>query len=350
MANSTKSLPNDGTSLRIPKRIWDVIDRLTIARKFNPVRRSFHWVSQAFWFIYHNVNDFMSVNGHYLAAAIAFYSFLSIFPLSIALITLWRLSIGLEGFEDRLITGILAQIPVLAETDGPSFVEGFIRNVSNQPAVTSSITGLGLFIAGMGVFGSIRKSVNVIWGIQRPRPFLIERAIDFIMMMVASSLLFMALLLSTFFSFISEITELLAADATPFDQWFLLVAGFVIPSLITYGVFTVIYWWLPNTKVRLVEILGVALLTTIAFEIAKYVFILFLRNSGELFTSIYGSISTVMMFFFFIYVEAIILLAGAMLSAKWSNHLRIRDQMRQNRMLIDNLRRIDASDRFAFMS
>ena len=46
----------------------------------------------------------------------------------------------------------------------------------------------------MGVFGSIRKSVNVIWGIHRPRPFLIERAIDFIMMMVASSLLFLAVL------------------------------------------------------------------------------------------------------------------------------------------------------------
>ena len=291
----------------------------------------------------------MSVNGHYFAAAIAFYSFLSIFPLSIALITLWRLSVGIEGFEDRLITGIVAQIPVLAETEGPSFMEGFIRNVSNQPALTSSLTGLGLFIAGMGVFGSIRKSVNVIWGIQRPRPFLTERAIDFVMMTVASLLLFLALLLSTFFSFISEITELLATDATPFDQWFLIVAGFTVPSVITYFVFTVVYWWLPNTQVRLLEILGVALLATIAFEIAKYVFIFFLRNSGGLITSIYGSISTVMMFFFFIYVEAIILLAGAMLSAKWSNHLRIRDQQRQNRMLIDNLRRIDASDRLTFL-
>ena len=322
---------------------------LTIAGRSRPCRRSFVWGRQAFWFVYHNVNDFMSVNGHYLAAAIAFYSFLSIFPLTIALITFWRLSVGIEGFEDRLITGIVAQIPVLAETEGPSFVEGFIHNVSNQPAVTSSLTGLGLFIAGMGVFGSIRKSVNVIWGIQSPRPFLIERAIDFVMMMIASSLLFFALLLSTLVSFIGEIAELLAADTTPFNQWFFFAAGFVIPSMITYFVFIAVYWWLPNTKVRILDILGVALLATIAFEIAKYVFILFLRNSGGLLTSIYGSISTVMMFFFFVYVEAIILLAGAMLSAKWSNHLRIRDQRRQNQMLIDNLRRIEASDRLTFL-
>ena len=322
---------------------------MTTSRYPRTVRRSIVWSIRAFWFVYHNVNDFMSVNGHYLAAAIAFYSFLSIFPLSIALITLWRFVVGLEGFEDRLITGIVTQIPVLAETDGPSFVEGFIRNVSNQPAVTSSLTGLGLFIAGMGVFGSIRKSVNVIWGIHRPRPFLIERAIDFIMMLVASSLLFLSILLSAIVSFVEEIAQLLATEVVPFDQWVLLVAGLAIPSVITYVVFTVVYWWLPNTKVRLVEILGVALLATIAFEIAKYIFIFFLRNSGGLLASIYGSISTIMMFFFFVYVEAIILLAGAMLSAKWANHLRIRDQRRQNRMLIDNLRRINASDRLTFL-
>ncbi len=309
----------------------------------------FGWTRQAFWFVFHNVNDFMSVNGHYLAAAIAFYSFLSIFPLSIALITLWRFVVGAEGFEERLISGIVNQIPVLAETEGPSFVEGFIHNVSNEPAITSSLTGLGLFVAGMGVFGSIRKSVNVIWGIHRPRPFLTERTIDFIMMMVASSLLFISVLLSAIFSFIEEIAYLLASEVAPFNQWGLIVAGLAIPAVIAFFVFTVVYWWLPNTNVRLAEILGVAFIATVAFEVTKYVFILFLRNSGGLLTSIYGSISTVMMFFFFVYIEAIILLAGAMLSAKWSNHLRIQDQRRQNQLLIANLQRINSSDRLTFL-
>lgn len=313
------------------------------------IRAGFRWASQTFWFVYHNVNDFMSVNGHYLAAAIAFYSFLSIFPLSIALITLWRFVVGIEGFEDRLIAGIVNQIPVLAETEGPSFVEGFIHNVSNEPAVTSSLTGLGLFVAGMGVFGSIRKSVNIIWGIHRPRPFLTERAIDFIMMTVASSLLFLSVVLSTIFSFIQEIAFLLASDVAPFDQWVVIVAGLAIPAAITYVVFSVVYWWLPNTNVRFVEIVGVALLATFAFELTKFIFIFFLRNSGGLLTSIYGSISTVMMFFFFVYIESIILLAGAMLSAKWSNHLRIQDQRRQNQLLIANLQRINDSDRLTFL-
>ena len=95
--------------------------------------------------------------------------------------------------------------------------------------------------------------------------------------------------------------------------------------------------------------LGCGVLATVAFEIAKYVFIFFLRNSGGLLASIYGSISTIMMFFLFVYVESIILLAGAMLSAKWSNYLRVHEQRRQNRLLINNLQRINDSDRLAFL-
>ncbi len=307
------------------------------------------WLKAAFWFIYQNVNDFMTINGHYLAAAIAFYGFLSIFPLSIALITLWSFTVGTEGFEDRLIAGIIEQIPVLGETGETSFVEGFIRNVKNNPAVSSGLTGLGLFVAGLGVFGSIRKSVNVIWGINRPRPFLIERAIDLIMMLVASSFLFASVVLTAFFSFIQEIAAFLLVDNLFFNQWLLVAIGFVVPSVITYGVFLVIYWWLPNTKVKISDIAFVALLASFAFEVAKYVFIFFLRNSGGLLLSIYGSISTIMMFFFFVYTEAIIMLAGAMLSAKWSNYLRIRDQIRQNRALTANLQRMHEMDRLGFL-
>ena len=182
-----------------------------------------------------------------------------------------------------------------------------------------------------------------------------ERAIDFIMMMVASALLFLSILLSAVFSFIQEIASLLAADGdgglgAPIDQWLLVTAGYVVPSAITYIVFLVVYWWLPNTKVKFTDILGVAALTTLAFEIAKYVFIFFLRNSAGLLASIYGSISTIMMFFLFVYIESIILLGGAMLSAKWSNHLRVQEQRRQNSMLIANLQRINKTDQLVLKS
>ncbi len=321
--------------------IWDAVTRYS--------KSGYKWVRWGIVFISRNVNDFMAVNGHYLAAAIAFYGFLSLFPLTIALITLSRFLIGIEDFEQRLIEGLLQQFPVLKEDPDTSFVENFIHNVSDNNAITSSLTGLALFIAGLGVFGSIRKSVNIIWGINRPRPFLIERAIDLILMLGASTFLFLSVMLSALITFFGVITEFLFPEVPTYDTGFLQTIGIVAPPIITYFVFAVIYWWLPNTRVRFIEISGVALLAAIAFEITKYVFIFFLRNSGGQFSSVYGSISTIMMFFFFVYVEAIILLAGAMLSAKWANYLRVRDQRRQNQTLMANLRRINQTSHLPFV-
>ena len=53
------------------------------------------------------VKDFISFKGPFLAAAIAFYAFLSLFPLTIALITLLHLTLGERGFDEVLHNAIL---------------------------------------------------------------------------------------------------------------------------------------------------------------------------------------------------------------------------------------------------
>lgn len=300
-------------------------------------------------FVVRNVNDFLSINGHYLAAAIAFYGFMSIFPLSIALLWLSRRFIGIENFEQRLVDGILAQIPVLNAGEGVSFVENFITEVvtTNNPALTG-FAGLGLFVAGMGVFGSIRKSVNIIWGIARPRPFLIERIMDMALMLGASSLLFLSLLITAVLAFIEQLTGFFFPNAQPFNPAFVTLVGWVAPPVMTFIVFVVVYWWLPNTKTRVSEVAGLALLGAAAFEITKLVFIFYLNRAGSSLSSLYGSISTIMLFFFFVYVEAIVLLAGAMLSAKWSNFMRVRNQKKQVATLQASLSRIDKQQSLPF--
>ena len=319
------------------------------ADAMSAIRSAFRKTVWAVMFVVRNVNDFLSINGHYLAAAIAFYGFMSIFPLSIALLWLSRRFIGIENFEERLVQGILTQIPVLNAAEGVSFVEDFINEVvtTNNPALTG-FAGLGLFIAGMGVFGSIRKSVNIIWGIQRPRPFLIERVMDMALMLGASSLLFLSLLITAVLAFIEQLTGFFFPNAQAFDPTFVRFIGWVAPPVMTYIVFIVIYWWLPNTKTRVTEVAGLALLGAAAFEVTKLVFIFYLNRAGSSLSSLYGSISTIMLFFFFVYVEAIVLLAGAMLSAKWSNFMRVRNQKKQVAALEASLQRIDRSPSLRF--
>ena len=344
MELTPRTIPAPASEERLSEERGHGLDAASAA-----LRSAFKATVWGVMFLVRNVNDFLSINGHYLAAAIAFYGFMSIFPLSIALLWLSRRLIGIENFEQRLVDGILTQIPVLNAGDGISFVENFINEVvtTNNPALTG-FAGLGLFIAGMGVFGSIRKSVNIIWGISRPRPFLIERVMDMALMLGASCLLFLSLLITALLTFVEQLTAFFFPGAPPFNQSFATLVGWVAPPVMTYIVFVVVYWWLPNTTTRVREVAGIALIGAAAFEITKLVFIFYLNRAGGSLSSLYGSISTIMLFFFFVYVEAIVLLAGAMLSAKWSNFMRVRSQKRQIAMLEDSLRRIDSQRELVF--
>ena len=273
------------------------------------------------------VKDFISFKGPFLAAAIAFYAFLSLFPLTIALITLLHLTLGERGFDEVLHDAILRQIPVLNETEtGPSFVEDFISHATSNSGVTTSISGLVLFIATLGVFSAIRESINVMWGLERRRGFLNQRVVEAALMIIASLLLLTSIVVSGVFSFLEEIGHVIALDTEGIRHSLINFMGVTLPWVITYVVLTVIYWWLPNTKTSIKEIAPVSLIATIAFELAKFVFVVYLHHGSERILSIYGSLAVVMMFFVFIYVEAVIMLAGAMICAKWTKYLRSSNQ------------------------
>jgi membrane protein len=290
-------------------------------------------------FVASNFNEFLDKNGPYMAAAIAFYSFFSLFPLSLALITIFSLFLGIQGFEARLIEGLEAQIPVLAEQDD-EFLTNFFASLKSNRAATSLVAVLGLIFASKAVFSSIRKSINTIWGIKKPRPFLAEQAIDFVLLTGASLLLVLSFFITTGLSYLQELSTIVAPN-TPVSAGVLWaqIAAFV-PPVLTFLVFLILYWWLPNTKLRFREVWPTALLGAVAFEISKAVFILYLQNVGDLTGNIYGGVSAIIVLMVFVYVSAIILLVGAQVTSRWAFYLATREQQRQNEELSANLARI----------
>ena len=138
-------------------------------------------------FIVSNFNEFLGKNGPYMSAAIAYYAFFALFPLSLALIAVFSLVLHIEGFEEQLIEGLRIQIPVLAEADD-EFLGNFFQSISRGRTVGSIVAIVGLFWVSQQVFSAIRKSINVIWGIEKTRPFLTERLMDIALMFGAATL------------------------------------------------------------------------------------------------------------------------------------------------------------------
>ena len=290
-------------------------------------------------FIASNFNEFLAKNGPYMSAAIAFYAFFSIFPLSLALIAVFSLVLGIEGFEDQLIAGLRMQVPVLAEADD-EFLGNFFESIARGRTVGGVIAIIGLFWVSQQVFSAIRKSINVIWGINKTRSFLTERLMDIALMFGAATLLFASVLTTGLLTFFQELSAIWLPDAPVSDPVLWRQLAVFVPFLLTLIVFLILYWWLPNTKLLFREVWPTALAGAAAFEISKVIFIFYLRNMSGMATSIYGGVGMIIVLMIFVYVSAIILLVGAMLTSRYAFYLAENEQKRLNKSLSRSLDRI----------
>jgi len=290
-------------------------------------------------FIVSNFNEFLGKNGPYMSAAIAYYAFFALFPLSLALIAVFSLVLHIEGFEEQLIEGLRIQIPVLAEADD-EFLGNFFQSISRGRAVGSVVAIVGLFWVSQQVFSAIRKSINVIWGIEKTRPFLTERLMDIALMFGAATLLFASVFITGLLTFFQELSAILLPDAPISDPVLWQQSAVLVPLLLSFFVFLTLYWWLPNTKLRFRDVWPTALAGAAAFEISKVIFIFYLRNASGVATSIYGGLSTIIVLMIFVYVSSIILLVGAMLTSRYAFYLAQSEQKKRNRSLSKSLERI----------
>tara|TARA_A100001037_G_scaffold306829_1_gene356484 strand:+ start:2025 stop:2957 length:933 start_codon:yes stop_codon:yes gene_type:complete len=291
-------------------------------------------------FVISVLNEFLHKNGASLSASISFYTFFSLFPLLLGLIAVFSLvGPGIDGMEEKLIEALREQIPVLAEADD-EFLGNFFESISKGRGVGSVVAIIGLFWVSQQVFSSIRKNINIIWGIDKTRPFLKERIIDLSLMFGASTLLLVSVFISGFLVFIEDLTKIIIPETPDIIPVLWKQLALFLPWIFTYIVFLVLYWWLPNVKVRFKEVWLTSLLGAIAFEISKFVFIFYLRNMSGMATNIYGGVSTIIVLMIFIYVSSIILLVGAMLTMRYSYYLSNLEQRNQNNKLSKNLQRI----------
>ena len=269
-----------------------------------------------FRFVIRNVMEFVDINGLYLAAAIAYYSFMSIFPLSLVLIWASRQFIGIERFDQHLIDGIESLVPVLTSTEATSFIEDFILHAIATNNAFTLFSLVGLVFGALGVFGAIRKSMNEIWGVERYRPLIHQRFVDLLLMITGSCVLFLSLMLALLFTFIEQIMAFMFPEAAQINPVLATFIRWIAPLTLTWLAITVVYSWLPNVDVRLTEVALVSALTTLAFELVKAGFIFYLQSVAPSMVSLYGSMSTMMLFFLFIYAQSIVLLVGAMFAVK----------------------------------
>jgi len=252
------------------------------------------------------------------AASIAYYALLSFLPfLLLAFTVLGSFETG-QQVRDRVLEVVLGYFPAQ-----PDFIASQVDLFSKTGAQLGVGSTLALIWASMGVFGAISTAVNHAWSVERPRSFWGHRLFSFLMMAAAVVLLFVALLLLSVSKMTGDAWSLVVS-AFP---WFGAIHGWTGPGvafLLFVIVVGLVFYFVPNTRVRFRDVWPGAIVTAVAWRGAFEGFSWYLKRWAK--SSIHGSVATVVWFLLWIYISAVILLYGVEFTAAFA---RIRRERRE---------------------
>ena len=268
-----------------------------------------------------SINDFLNKNCAHVAGAIAFYALFSFFPLVLAIISIAGFVQGSEAEQAELATDIAEVVPVSSD-----YISKTVEEVVSARTITGIASVLGLLWAASAAFGAIRKGINLAWGIRETRPFLRERLMDFSLVLGAGVLMMVVLFNTPIFAFLRLITDEIAPEGYVVTDIFWSVAAQLLTPLLSIVAFVLLYRFLPNTKVQLGDVWLGALGAAAAFEGAKWGFVWYV-TAFPVYNVVYGALGAIMALLTWVYVSAIILLFGALVTSRYASyHYRIRGE------------------------
>ena len=263
------------------------------------------------------VNDFLDKNCPYIAGAISFYTLFSMFPLFLAVTSILGFALGPRAEDEQLELALKIADVVPVSSD---FIRETMEGVINARAITGIASVLVLLAAATAVFGAIRKGVNAAWGIKTPRPFLKERLIDFALVIGAGVVMLAVLFTGPTLGVLREVTSIIAPDSARFTGLIWNLIALLFAPIIAFGTFLTLYTYLPNTHVRISDIWLGALLASLAFDAANLAFVWYVSAYTH-YNVLYGSVGAILALLTWVYLSAIILLLGALITSRYAAYV-----------------------------
>ncbi|MFQ6019961.1 MAG: YihY/virulence factor BrkB family protein [Dehalococcoidia bacterium] len=265
-----------------------------------------------------SVQEFFDDNCTQMAAAISYYVLFSLFPLLIFLVAVLGLVLRDSDLQREVIDAVVEFIP-LSEMEGKDEVTNAVEAITGVASGALTVFGLvGLAWSGSNMFSVIRRSLNTAYDLEYKRPFVQAKLLD-LAMVIGVGFFFMTSIGATAFlrsvrQFSEDIPALGDAAETAGFVW--VAASFAVPFLLSFVAFSVLYWIVPATRVRLRDVWPGALVAAVLFEVGKTGFAFYLENFSN-YDLVYGSLGAVVAFLTWTYISAMILLFGAEVASEY---------------------------------
>jgi membrane protein len=253
------------------------------------------------------------------AQALTYQTLFAIVPLLAVIFVIFRGFGGMEALQqrmERVIVDNLAGGPALSAQIS-SYIASAIGNVNGKTLGTVSIVLLVYSV--IGLMQNIEDSFNSVFGVKK------GRRLDVRIVMYWTVLTLGPLLMGASLT----LTAVLQNEGVgQVVHSFGIVSSALIhitPLLVTWTGFFALYMFIPNTRVNWRAAAGAAVIAGSGWSVAKFAFAIYAKHSATT-MNIYGTLATLPLFLFWIYVSWMIVLFGAQVAFAFQNAATYREE------------------------
>ena len=182
---------------------------------------------------------------------------------------------------------------------------GFVENT--KAGVLGSLGLALLFYTVVSLIQKIERSFNYTWRITEHRPFM-QRFSDYLSVVLLGPLLiFSALGITASITGSSIMQQLMEHEVIGF---FINIASRLVPYILVIAAFTMVYIFVPNTRVKTHAAFAGAVVAGILWQTTGWAFASVVVSSTK-YTAIYSAFATLIIFMIWLYLCWLILLTGA---------------------------------------
>lgn len=248
---------------------------------------------------------FSKDNGPHWAAAIAYYSLLSIFPLLLAAIAIaayfvdeqWAIEQGTQ-----LLQGLIPS--------GTEFIRDTIEDVIETRGQVGFLSMLVLIWSGSRVFGVITRALNIAYHVSEPYSFLRRTLMELLMTFTIGLLFVLALGSRLLITFLEGVMPFLILRGHSLYEFL----SYTIPAVLLVLSLFLTYQYVPRRRVVWWAALAGALLFTSLFLLAQPLFTRYIQTFAN-YSLVYGPLAILITLIFWIWISANLLLLGGELAS-----------------------------------
>ena len=250
------------------------------------------------------ISAFLEHEALQTAGSMAYFSILSIFQLVVLGVVIASFFVGEGEARELVVEQVAAGSPLDAET-----VSGIIDSVIESRG-TITIISFGFLLWGaLGVFSALSTGISRVFENAPRRPFLQDKIVGLLLMAITGILAVASVAIGIVTGILQEAASSVLADL-PGGGTVVWLIGLLLPILLIFLAFLVIYKVVPNRPVRWDEVLPGAVVAALLWTVLRFGFTWYATSVAD-YDSTFGPLATGITLLVFLYFASVIVLLGA---------------------------------------